>query len=41
MKMNMWLLGLAFVCSFGQMAGAGMIQYVTPTGSTTGGGSVS
>ena len=41
MKIKVWFLGLAFVCSFGQMAGAGLIQYVTPTGSTTSGGSVS
>ena len=36
MKSKMWLLGLAFVCSFGQMAGAGMIQYETPDSARTG-----
>ena len=39
--MKKCLLVLAFACSFGQMAQAGLISYVTPTGSTTSGGSVS
>jgi len=36
MKKNMWLLVLAFACSFSKMAEAGLIQYVTPNSSQTG-----
>ena len=41
MKINNWLLGFAFVCSFGQLAQAGLIEYVTPEEAKTVGGSVS